>query len=59
MMVRKDAPQGALFYDFSLSRIVPEGHLLRRLMPFLICRASGKSFRLSIRRMGVPRLIRT
>jgi transposase len=31
MMGRQDAPQGALFYDFSLERIVPEGHLLRRI----------------------------
>lgn len=31
MMGRQDAPQGALFYDFSLERVVPEGHLLRRI----------------------------
>ncbi len=31
MMGRQDAPQGALFFDFSLERVVPEGHLLRRI----------------------------
>lgn len=31
MMGRLDAPQGALFYDFSPERIVPAGHLLRRI----------------------------
>ena len=30
-MGRLEAPQGALFYDFSPDRIVPEGHLLRRI----------------------------
>lgn len=31
MMGRQDAPQGALFYDFSIEQIETEVHLLRRI----------------------------
>jgi transposase len=35
MMGRRSVDQRALFYEFDLDAVVPSGHLLRRIDPFV------------------------